>query len=129
MEIKKPQLLIIDDEQDILSSLKRLFFKEPVNVFLTNNYAEAMSILAKESIQVVMSDQRMPEISGVAFLSTVKVKYPKVIRILFTGYGDVQVASDAKKKAGVYVIVAKPWDGKELKALIRRAIDDYGVVK
>ncbi|MCK5493977.1 MAG: response regulator, partial [Candidatus Omnitrophica bacterium] len=82
---KEINVLVLDDEVNILESFKRLFFKDEFGIFTTTNHQEAMDILEKERIKLVMSDQRMPKITGVEFLKQVKVKYPDVLRILITG--------------------------------------------
>ena len=125
---KEINILVLDDEKNILSSLKRLLINEPFGLFVTTNHREAMDVLEKENIKVVMSDQRMPEISGVEFLKQVKAKYPDIIRILFTGHADIQAAEDAINVGEVYRFINKPWNGEELKAAIRQAIRHFELV-
>jgi len=123
-------VLVLDDEQNILSSLKRLFINESFDIFTTTDYQEALDILEKEKgkIKVVMSDQRMPQITGVEFLKRVKQAYPDVVRILFTGHADLQAAEDAINVGEVYRFINKPWNTEDLKTAIRQAINHYDLV-
>ena len=125
---KAINIVILDDEQNILESLERLFFNEDFGVFTTTDYKEAMRILEKEQIKLVMSDQRMPDITGVEFLKQVKDKYPDVVRILITGYTDIKSAEDAINFGGVYRFINKPWNAEELKGAVRQAIAHYDLV-
>jgi len=125
---KEIRLLVLDDEENILLSLKRLFISESFGVFTTTDYQEALKVLDKEEIKVVISDQRMPYIQGVEFLEQVKAKQPDIIRILLTGYTDIQAAQDAINVGEVYRFINKPWNGEELKGAIRQAIEHYDLV-
>ena len=125
---KEINVLVLDDEVNILESFKRLFFKDEFGIFTTTNHQEAMDILEKERIKLVMSDQRMPKITGVEFLKQVKVKYPDVLRILITGYADIEAAEDAINVGEVYRFINKPWDGEELKGSVRQAIKHYDLI-
>ncbi|MBU0468164.1 MAG: response regulator [Candidatus Omnitrophica bacterium] len=125
---KDIKVVVLDDEQNILESLERLFFKEDFGVFTTTDHKEAMKMLEKEKIKLVMSDQRMPDITGVEFLKQVKEKYPDVMRILITGHTDIQSAEDAINFGGVYRFINKPWNSDELKGAVRQAIKHYDLV-
>ena len=125
---KKINVLVLDDEENILSSLKRLFINESFDIFTTTDYKKAMDTLGEEEIKVVMSDQRMPEITGVDFLKQVKAKHPDTIRILFTGHADIQAAEDAINLGEVYRFINKPWNTEELKAALRQAVKHYDLV-
>src|SRR6266436_4126313 len=102
-------VLFLDDEQNILNSLKRLLMNEPLNIFTTTDHKEALVTIAKENIKVVFSDERMPNIHGVEFLKMVKEQYPDIVRILFTGYADIAAAEEAINLSEVYRFVNKPW--------------------
>ena len=121
-------VLVLDDEQNILESLQRLFFKEDFGIFTTTNYREALDVLGKEKIKLVLSDQRMAEITGVEFLKQVKAKYPDIIRVLITGHADIQAAEDAINVGEVYRFINKPWNSEELKGGVRQAINHYDLV-
>lgn len=125
---KETSILALDDEQSILNSLKRLFMNEPYTIVTTTDANEAMDIIAKENIKVVLSDHRMPGITGVEFLGKVKEKKPDVIRILFSGYADFSAAEQAINIGEVYRFISKPWNTNELKETVRQAVGLYDLV-
>lgn len=125
---KETYLLFVDDEQPILNALKRAFYNEPYLIATAANADEAMNILGKEKIKVVVSDQRMPEVSGVDLLRSVKEKYPRVVRILFTGYTDFSTVEDAINLSEAYRFITKPWNTQELKAIIHQAMEYFDLV-
>ncbi len=125
---KEINFLVLDDEPDILSSLQRLFYNENFSLHTTSDYKNALEVIEKENIKVVMSDQRMPDILGVEFLKKVKEKKPEIIRILFTGHADIQAAEDAINYGGVYRFINKPWNSEELKGAVRQAMNHYDLI-
>jgi len=126
---KENNVLFLDDEESILNSLKRLFINESYGVITTTNYKEALEIIGKENIKVVLSDHRMPEIKGTEFLHKVKDKYPHTVRILFTGFAEFSAAEDAINIGEVFRFVSKPWDTNELKMIVNQAISQFDIVK
>ncbi len=120
-----PGVLLVDDEVNILKSLARLLRRESVRVFTAANAAEARTVLERESIQVVVSDQRIPGMSGVALLSEIRERWPQVIRILLTGYTEMDVAIEAINRCEVFRLLTKPWEDEELLATIRQALDTH----
>ncbi len=127
--MKKIDLIIVDDEKNVLNSLRRLFRKEAFEMFLTTDHVEAMEVLARNSVKVVMSDQKMTKITGIEFLKTVKDKYPKVVNILFTGYADLKMATEAINKGEVYRFINKPWNDDGLKSAVKEALNKYDLEK
>lgn len=121
-------VLFLDDEENILNSLKRLLMNEPFGIATTSDAGQALDIISKEKIKVVFSDERMPGISGVEFLGQVKGKFPDIVRILFTGYADISAAEGAINIGGVYRFINKPWNGNELKNTIHQAIQHYDLI-
>ena len=121
MNINK-RILYLDDE---ISNLKvfQVYFQKHFEVDIATNSDEARELLNNRTYQVVISDQRMPEISGVEFLAETKVNHPDVERILITGYQDVDSIIDAINEAEVYRFVKKPWDPVELKLTIEKAAE------
>ena len=87
--------------------------------------SDGMKLMQTEEIHVVMSDQRMPEMSGVQFLDRVKGQYPQAIRLLFTGYADISAIIDAINQGNIYRYITKPWDPDELQAVIKQAVGRY----
>jgi len=127
--MKDISVLILDDEINILKSLQRLFNAESYGVRVTTDYREALELIEKEKIKVVISDQRMPGIAGTDFFKKVKEKHPAIIRILLTGYSDVQIAEDAINKGEVYRFLNKPWDDSALKAAVKESIDRFDLAE
>jgi len=121
-------VLFVDDEVNILNSLRRLFITETYDIATTSSLDEAWAILAREKIKVIVSDQRMPGMMGVELLKQVKAKHPDTIRILFTGYTDFQAAEEAINLGEVYRFISKPWNTTDLKATIKQALAHYDLV-
>src|SRR3569623_1025361 len=100
--MKEINVLFLDDEENVLNSIRRMFIGELYGVAVARNHKEALEILAKEKIKVVLSDQRMPDISGVQFLHDVIDQFPDIVRILFTAYADLSAAEQAINIGDVY---------------------------
>lgn len=115
-----PTLLLLDDEPSIINALRRLFHHEGYRIFFANSAADALELLAIHRIDIVLSDQRMPEMTGVEFLSRVKELYPSIIRIVLSGYTDIDTVTDAINKGAIYKFFSKPWDDEDLREEIRR---------
>ncbi len=125
---KQIAIIALDDEPNILSAFQRLFFNESFQIFTTTDYKQALEVLDKENIKIVLSDQRMPDIDGVDFLKMVKERKPDVVRMLITGHTDIKAAEDAINVGQVYSFINKPWNTDELKATISRALKHYDLV-
>ena len=123
----KHHFLVVDDDPDVLDALRRLFRRD-YNVYLASSAEEGFEVLQDSDIHVVMSDQRMPEISGVKFLSQVKERFPRVVRMLFTGYGDANAVIEAINQGNVYRYIAKPFDPAELKIVVSQAFEYYDII-
>lgn len=115
-------LLIIDDEIDILKALERLF-RRKYNVFSTTSPQEALRIMEREEIQVVISDQRMPGMTGVDFFTRIKDMYPDTMKLILTGYTDIESVIGAINKGQVFRYVKKPWDPNDLDMIVREAFE------
>ena len=120
-ETAQETLLIVDDEAGILSALKRLLRRDGYNILTAESPAVAFDLLARNAVQVIVSDQRMPEMSGTEFLSRVKQLYPETIRIVLSGYTDLQSVTDAINRGAIYRFLTKPWDDEALRVQIREA--------
>jgi len=127
--MKEINVLFLDDEQNVLNSIARMFADEPYGVAVANNSTEAMNIIAREKIKVVLSDQRMPDITGIEFLHRVKSQYPDIVRILFTAYADLSAAEQAINISEVYRLINKPWHPRELISAVVGALFHYNLVK
>lgn len=129
MEKKEHTLLCIDDEPNILNALKRLLRKEDFRLLTANSGKAGLQILAENEVHVVVSDQRMPEMSGTEFLREVKAAYPDIIRIILTGYTDVDSISEAINEGHLYKFFLKPWNDQNLKLEIRQALEQYDLMQ
>ena len=112
-------VLLVDDEAHILSALQRVLRREPVEVLATTKVDEALALLASRSIAVVVSDQKMPGASGVAFLREVATRFPATRRILLTGWPE-EIPAREREAARLDAILPKPWDEHQLKQAIAR---------
>ncbi|HEY9807506.1 MAG TPA: GAF domain-containing protein, partial [Candidatus Obscuribacterales bacterium] len=128
-DTSKPKILVVDDEPDNLDLLYRTFHRE-FKVLRAESAPIALDILANEGdIAVIISDQRMPLMSGTEFLSLTATQYPDIIRIILTGYTDVEDLVEAINSGKVFKYVTKPWDDEELKGVVRQAVDTHNVLK
>src|SRR5205823_13844227 len=119
---RRHTILIVDDEPDVVKSVQDLL-RLDYKVLGTTRAADALVILNKEIVHVVMTDQRMPEMSGVEFLHKVRDQHPDAIRLLFTGYADIRAVIDVINQGNVYRYITKPWDPDELQRVIREACE------
>jgi YesN/AraC family two-component response regulator len=117
-------LLIVDDERGILNTLEESF-RDMFRVYTANSGAEALQIFRDKEIHLVLSDQRMPEMTGVELFSKLKAINPVPVRILITGYADINVVIRGLNEGLMWQYVTKPWDTEELKTLLRRAAQHY----
>lgn len=120
MSSTRPGILIVDDEPLSLQTLTRTLDEE-FEVFAANSAAEAEQILESERIQAILADQRMPEESGVAFLSRVREQWPEVVRMIISGYTDPDDIIVGINRAGIYQFVPKPWHPDNLMLIVRNA--------
>jgi DNA-binding NtrC family response regulator len=123
-EQSKHPILVVDDEPEILQSLRGLLRLE-FEVHTAHNGFEALEILQRQPIHVVMTDQRMPEMTGVQLLSQVQGESPEAMRIVFTGYADIKAVIDAINQGRIFRYITKPWDPDELRALLHQACAEY----
>lgn len=122
----KHTLLIVDDEPDVLESLRYLFHRQ-YRVVTAASGSEGLEILASEPVQIVLSDQRMPAMSGDEFLSKVREQFPDAIRLMFTGYADIQAILRAINYGGIFRYILKPWEVGELEAVLKQASEQYNL--
>ena len=117
-------VLIVDDELDILESVERLLRKE-YRVLTAQTPNEARAIVGRETVHVVLSDQRMPTESGVQFLAGLRRTNPDIVRVLLTGYSNINHVIDAINQGHVYRYVTKPWDPSEFKILVAQCFERW----
>jgi signal transduction histidine kinase len=123
----KHTVLVVDDEVAVVESVQDLLRRD-YRVLGATSAAAGMEILSREEVQVVMTDQRMPGMSGVEFLNRLRGAHPDAIRLIFTGYADMRAVIDAINLGNVYRYVTKPWDPDELEAVIRDAAERYDLI-
>jgi CheY-like chemotaxis protein len=126
---KKAKMLVVDDEPDNLDLLYRTFRRD-FQVLKAESGIRALEVLAQEGeVAVIISDQRMPEMKGTEFLSRTVPDFPDTVRIILTGFTDVEDLVDAINSGQVYKYITKPWDPEELKAVVHRAAETYELLK
>ncbi len=123
-EVSKLNLLLLDDEQDIINSLKRVLRKDFNIVAFTDGHA-ALEYLSSNPIDIIISDMRMPAMDGAEFFTKSREYHPDAIRILLTGFSDMDATIKAINDGGVYTYVGKPWDNQALKLLLTKASAHY----
>lgn len=124
MAEQKVNILYVDDEANNLVSFKATF-RIKYNVYTAISGDEAMKVLSEKDIRIIITDQRMPGMTGVEFLEKVIEKYPDPMRLLLTGYADLNAVIDAVNKGKIYHYLSKPWNEKELEETIGKALDVY----
>ena len=117
-------VLYIDDEINNLNSFKAAFRRD-FNIFTAQSAREGRKLLDNNEIGVVITDQRMPAITGIEFLESIIPVYPDTIRILLTGFADINAVMDAINRGQVYKYLVKPWHNEELKMYIQNALEIY----
>jgi response regulator RpfG family c-di-GMP phosphodiesterase len=120
----KINILYVDDEKNNLISFKAVF-RIKYQIFTAISGPEAIEILDKNKIHIIITDQRMPEMTGVEFLERILDKHPEPMRILLTGYADMNAVIDAVNKGKIFHYLTKPWNEDELEMTIQRALAIY----
>lgn len=127
MMSRRHTLLVVDDEPDVVQSVQDLL-RLDYRVLGATRAREGLRILREQEVHLVMTDQRMPEMTGVEFLGYVRGDHPEAIRLLFTGYADIKAVIDAINQGNVYRYIAKPWDPDDLQIVIRQAAEQYDLL-
>ena len=120
----KHTLLVIDDEPDVCDSVHDLLRRE-FRVLKARSAEEGIRLMQDNEIHIVMTDQRMPKVSGVELLTRVRQGHPQAVRMLFTGYADFESIIAAINQGHVYKFLKKPWQPEELEAAVREAAAEY----
>ncbi len=119
-------VLFVDDEEKILTSLKRGLMDEPYKALFANSGQEALEILKQNEVHVLVTDMRMPEMSGLDLLRTVKKEYPNIVRMVLSGYTQVATLLTAINQGEIFKFITKPWKlEEEFKPAIREAVEYY----
>ncbi len=119
-------VLFVDDEEAILRSLEMGLIDELYNTLFANSCKEALEILQREEVHVVVTDMRMPEMDGLEFIQILKKEYPDIIRMVLSGYGKDEALKEAVDKGEIFKIISKPWKLRgNFENVVRLAIDQY----
>lgn len=122
-EPKPPTILCVDDEPNILSSLRRLFRAKGFQVRIAEGGKAGLALLEAEPVDLVISDMRMPEMDGAQFLEHVRARWPDTVRLLLTGYSDITSIIDAINRGEIYRYITKPWDDNDIVLIVRHALE------
>ncbi len=118
-------LLLVDDEENIVSSLVRLLRQDGYKILRANSGKDGLALLAQNEVGVIISDQRMPEMTGTEFLSQAKELYPDTVRLVLSGYTELSSVTEAINRGAVYKFLTKPWDDELLRANVDEAFRRY----
>ncbi|MEO8842078.1 MAG: sigma-54 dependent transcriptional regulator, partial [Kofleriaceae bacterium] len=124
LDVKRYPILVVDDEQDNLDAF-RFNFRKTFDILTATSGAEALAILAEKNVAVIVTDQRMPKMTGVELLREVRAKTPETVGIILTAFTDVDVLIEAINLGQVYRYITKPWDAKEVRGVMQYAIERY----
>lgn len=122
-------VLFVDDEENILNSIRRLFADSAINVLCAHNANHAIDIMSRDSISVIVTDNQMPGMSGIELLGKIKDVSPDTLKILMTAYADLTVAVDAINKGEVFRFITKPWDDDALLQTVQEAVRRYDMIQ
>ncbi len=118
-------LLLVDDEEGIIASLFRLLRRDGYTILRANSGQEGLALLAQHKVGVIISDQRMPGMTGTEFLGKVKELYPDTVRIVLSGYTELNSVTDAINRGAIYKFLTKPWEDDLLRANVEEAFHRY----
>lgn len=121
-------ILLVDDEENILRSLKRIFMDQDLHILATTSPFDALELLKTHAVSVIISDNLMPGMSGIDFLQRAKFISPESVRVMMTGYADVHAAIDAINKGEVFKFLTKPWDAEEFRNVVFDSINRHDMV-
>ena len=126
----KHKILLVDDEQNIINSITRVLRAEDLEISSATDANDGWDLLKKiGGADLVISDNKMPTISGIDFLIKVRQLYPDAIRILLTGYPDLDSTIKAINSGQVYRFITKPWENEELKLIVKQALEYYDILR
>ena len=121
-------ILLVDDEPNVISSVKRALLDQPYEIYSAGSGAEGLKLLDQKQIKVIISDEMMPVMTGAEFLSAVKKqRMPETLRIMLTGHASLEAAMNAVNSGEIYRFFVKPWNDIELKLAIRSALEKYNL--
>ncbi|MBT9569236.1 MAG: response regulator [Thiobacillus sp.] len=122
-------LLVVDDEANILAALTRLFRRDGYRLLSATSGEAGLALLAENEVGVILSDQRMPDMTGVEFLRAARERCPDTVRVMLSGYTDLSSVTDSVNKVAIYKFLTKPWDDDALREIVRKAFHLYRVTR
>ncbi len=122
-------LLFVDDEESVLRALKRIFLEENYTIHTACSAEEAIEIMEQEKVHLIISDHRMPGMTGAELLRIIKERWPDTIRIMLTGYADIQSIMGAVNDGAVYKFITKPWNDEDLRLTVSLALQQYVLIQ
>lgn len=122
-------VLLVDDEKKLLDAFKRSLIGEPYKTLFAESGKKAIEILEQNEVHVIVTDMRMPEMSGLELLKTVMQEHPHIIRLVLSGAKETDVVLDAINQGQIFRYVTKPWKHEEFKTIIRQAIEYYDLYR
>lgn len=122
-------LLFVDDEDGVLNALRRVFLEENYEIHTAHNADEALEIMGRNKIHLIISDFKMPGVTGAQLLKTIKQQKPDTIRIMLTGHADIQSIMGAINEGAVYKFITKPWNDEDLRLTVSLALQQYALIQ
>jgi YesN/AraC family two-component response regulator len=116
-------VLLVDDEEDVRNALTRTLRREGWDLHLASSGAEALEILERVPVDLVLTDQRMPGMTGLELIKAVRERYPQVMRVILTGYAEFETIKAAVNEAEIFRFLTKPWDAEDLRLTLRSAAE------
>ena len=124
--MEKRAVLFVDDDEIVLRSLERGFLDEPYNTLFAKSGKEALEILQREEVHVIVTDMRMPEMDGLELLEIIRKMYPHIVGIVFSGYTEMAALQKAVNQGEIFRFIPKPWKLEgDFKKVVREAIEHY----
>ncbi len=128
LTVEKRAVLFVDDDEVVLRSIERGFIDEPYNTLFAKSGQEALEILQREEVHVIVTDMRMPEVDGLELLETIRKMYPHIVGIVLSGYTEMATLQKAVNQGEIFKFVPKPWKLEgDFKKVVREAIDHYNL--
>jgi two-component system response regulator HupR/HoxA len=128
LTVEKRAVLFVDDDEIVLQSLERGFLDEPYNTLFAKSGQEALEILQREEVHVIVTDMRMPEMDGLNLLEIIRKMYPHIVGIVLSGYTEIDILQKAVNQGGIFRFIPKPWKLEgDFKKVVREAIEHYNL--
>ena len=126
--VEQRAVLFVDDDEVVLRSIERGFIDEPYNTLFAKSGQEALEILRREEVHVIVTDMRMPEVDGLELLETIRKMYPHIVGIVLSGYTEMATLQKAVNQGEIFKFIPKPWKLEgDFKKVVREAIDHYNL--